>query len=159
MAIRWYDPVTDLAQVHRTMDRLFEQFFGPGGTSTPSPDATAEVPAYQLPLDILDGDDAYMLYASVPGFSPEQVDVTFSDGVLSIVANAPQWQPHGEWLRRERPWGVWVRRLQLPSEVEAGKILASFENGVLTITVPKAARPKPIKIVVGDGKKALPAKS
>jgi HSP20 family protein len=157
MAIRWYDPVGDLAQMQRTMERLFDQCFGPGGTSAANSDTPAQASTYQLPLDILDGDDAYMLYASVPGFTPEQVDVTYSDGVLAIVANAPQWQPQGEWLRRERLWGNWVRRLQLPSEVEAEKIQASFENGVLAISVPKAVRPKPIKIAVGNGKKELAA--
>lgn len=157
MAIRWWDPFGDLGQMHRNMDRVFEQFFGPGGTSQPT--SGDQLPTYYLPLDILETEHAYNLYASVPGFGPEQVEVTFADGLLTVQATAEPVTMQGDWLRRERPYGHWVRRLQLPNEVQADKIEAAFENGVLVVTVPKAERPKPVKIAVGSGKTAIAAKN
>ena len=102
-----------------------------------------------MPVDILETGDAYTLYGSVPGFDPEKVEVTFDDGILTVQATAQPIQAGGTWLRRERPYGSFVRRLQLPTEVQAAKIAATFENGVLTVTVPKAPRPQPVKIPVG----------
>jgi HSP20 family protein len=147
MAIRWWDPMTDLLQTHRMMDRVFEQVFGSGGT-TAAQGAESQTPTYYLPLDILESDEAYVLTASVPGFSPEQVEVSFQDGVLSIQATAEPFVPTGRWVRRERAYGNLVRRLELPQQIEGGKISAAFDNGLLTITVPKAAKPEPVKIAV-----------
>lgn len=155
MAIRWWDPLGDVAQMHRNMDRVFEQFFGPGGSSQAA--TGDQLPTHYLPLDILETEQGYTLYASVPGFAPEQVEVTFADGLLTIQATAQPVTLEGEWLRRERPYGHWVRRLQLPNEVQGDRIEASFDNGVLVVTVPKAERPKPVKIAVGSGKKAIAA--
>jgi HSP20 family protein len=158
MAIRWWDPTGELAQMHRSMDRLFDQFFASGTGSTQA-EPEGRPPTYYLPLDILEADDAYVLYASVPGFSPEQVEVTYTDGVLAIQATTSDWQPKGEWLRRERHWGNWSRKLQLPAEVQPDKIAASFDNGILTVTVPKAAKPQPVKIAVGSGDRTLASKN
>jgi HSP20 family protein len=52
-------------------------------------------------------------------------------------------------IRQERPWGNWSRKLELPKEVDAANISAHFENGVLTVRVPKAARAQPVRIAVG----------
>ena len=143
--IRWWDPSSELAQTHRMMDRLFDSFFGPGGSSSPDEGA---LPTYFMPVDILETDEAYVLEAAVPGFPPEKVEVTYDDGILSITAQAEPVSVNGQWLRRERPHGSLVRKLQLPTEVQSDKIAAGFENGVLSITVPKAARPQPVKIPV-----------
>ena len=81
------------------------------------------------------------------------MDVTFEDGVLGIFVKAAPIERPGRWLRQERPWGSFVRRLEVPSQVETGKITAHFENGELTITIPKTAKPKPVKIEIGTAKK------
>ncbi|GAC1653933.1 MAG: hypothetical protein NVS9B1_04150 [Candidatus Dormibacteraceae bacterium] len=143
---RWWDPSTELAQTHRMMDRLFEGFFGAGGDGT---EGQERLPTYFMPVDILETEDSYTLYGAVPGFDPEKVEVTFDEGILTIQANPQTIPAGGTWLRRERPHGSFVRRLQLPTEVQAAKIAATFENGVLTVTVPKAPRPQPVKIPVG----------
>lgn len=154
--VRWMAP-NDLLSVTRTMDRLFDEFFGPGGTSAPAREqGEATLPTYTLPVDVLDTEDAYVLMAPVPGFAPEAVEVTFDQGVLVISAQAAPMQVQGKWLRQERPYGSWLRRLQLPERVESDRITAGFEHGLLTVTVPKATRPQPVRIPVGSGqKKAL----
>ena len=127
------------------MDRLFEQFFGEqapeGDGATPS--------TYYLPVDVFESDEAYTLVASVPGFKRDQVEITFEDGILSIRARAEEHKAPGRWLRQERPYGSFVRRLEVPQQVETGKITADFEDGLLRVTIPKTAKPQPVKIPIG----------
>lgn len=133
------------------MDRLFEQFFG---ENVPEGNGTNR-PTYYLPVDVFESDEAYTLVASVPGFKQSQVDITFEDGILSIKAAAGDQKAPGRWLRQERPYGSFVRRLEVPQQVETGKISADFENGVLTVTIPKMAKPQPVKIEIGSGNKQV----
>jgi HSP20 family protein len=150
---RWWNPSGDLYAATRAMDRLFDEFFGPGGTSAPQQGLNGgEMPTYQLPVDILETEGSYVLTASVPGFDPSQVEVTFADGVLTILAKAQPEKVTGRWLRTERPHGSFLRKLELPQQVQGEKIAAGFENGLLTVTVPKQAKPEPIKIQVGGQK-------
>jgi len=155
MSITWWSPTSDMRSAHRAMDRLFEQFFGettPDGSGTPRP-------TYYLPVDIFETDQDYTLVASVPGFTQDQVEITFEDGILSIKATAGELKAPGRWLRQERPYGSFVRRLEVPQQVEIGKINAAFDNGVLTITIPKTAKPQPVKIQIGSATQAVTAKA
>lgn len=149
MSITWWSPTTDMRSAHGAMDRLFEQFFG---ESAPEGNG-ANPPTYYLPVDVFESDDAYTLVASVPGFSRDQVEITFEDGILSIKAKVEPHKAPGRWLRQERPYGSFVRRLEVPQQVETGQIRADFEDGVLEITVPKTAKPQPVKIEIGSGGK------
>lgn len=127
------------------MDRLIEQFFG---EQAPESARSETPPTYYLPVDIFENDGAYTLVASVPGFREDQVEVTFEDGILAIKAKAEEHRAPGRWLRQERPYGSFVRRLEVPAQVESSKISAHFESGILTVTIPKTAKPKPVKIEV-----------
>ena len=144
--IRW-SPGTELASLHGAMDRLYEDFFGPsgGGGGQRQPLAT-----YVLPLDIREVESGYEIQAPVPGFTPEDVDITFSENVLKILAQRPEQstQNQGGYLRKEIAHGHYQRSIQLPGDINENDITAAFENGVLTITVPKAPRPQPKKIQV-----------
>ena len=152
--VRLWTP-SDIFQATHAMDRLMDEFFGPGGASAPAGGGDA-LPTYTLPVDILETAEAYVLTAPVAGFAPEQVEVTFAEGVLAISAKAEPLELQGTWLRQERPFGSWQRRLQLPQQVDAEKITAGFEHGLLTVTVPKAARPQPVRIAVGNGSASKP---
>jgi HSP20 family protein len=148
-SIRWWGPNADVLTAARAMDRLFDQFLGPGQGGNQQEDGT---PTYTLPVDILETDDSYVLYASVPGVAAENVDVTFEEGRLTLSARAQPFETQGRWIRQERPWGNWTRRLELPKEVDGSGISAQFENGVLVVTVPKAARVQPVRIPVAGSK-------
>jgi HSP20 family protein len=150
--LRMWSP-GDLSHVTLTMDRLFDEFFGSGGTVAPG-GGKRELPTYTLPVDVVETDAAYILTAPVPGFTPEQVDVTFDQGVLSISAKAEPLQVQGAWIRQERPYGSWLRRLQLPDQVQGDAIEAGCENGLLTVTVPKLPAPAPVRIPIGGKQKA-----
>jgi HSP20 family protein len=100
-----------------------------------------------LPVDIREEDEAYVLKAFVPGLSAEDLNIQVLDDVLTIEGEYGQHE--GEALMSELPVGSFRRALRLPAPLDAEKVEAHIENGVLTLRVPKAetARPKAIKVV------------
>lgn len=104
---------------------------------------------HTLPLDIRQSDDAFEIEASVPGFKPEDVDITFDENVLTIRGTRHEDDViRGAYVRRERNAHSVYRQVGLPAEVKTDEITASFDNGVLTITVPRAQRAQPKRIPV-----------
>lgn len=101
----------------------------------------------RLPLDVVATENAFVLTAYLPGVNPEQVEITFEGEELRIQGEFPQ--AEGELLKRELYHGPFERRLTFNVPVNADAIEASYEQGVLTLRVPKAevARPKQIKVV------------
>jgi HSP20 family protein len=148
--IRW-SPSAELANLHSQMDRLFEDFFG--STPTTGTVRRPTTPTYTLPLDVKETESGYQIQAPVPGFKPEEVEVTFSEGILSIRAQRTEetTQEQGGWLRKEVASGNYQRSLQMPGDIKADDITAEFENGILTVVVPKSPRPQPKKIQVASG--------
>jgi HSP20 family protein len=144
---RWFGPTADLMTATRVIDRMLDQFFGPGSAAGEQEDPGART--YPLPVDVLETDDSFVLYATVAGVPGDNVDVTFEDGVLAISVKAAPFDRQGRLLRQERPWGGWSRKLELPKEVQPDRITADIEHGVLTVTVPKAATAQPVRIPVG----------
>jgi HSP20 family protein len=143
------------------MDRLFEDFFG-HPTATSDDGQRQATPTYVLPLDVKEVDGGYEIQAAVPGFKPQEVEVTFSEGVLTIQAQHSEdsSQRQEGYLRREVSHANYRRAIQLPGDVKEQDITANFENGVLTVRVPKAPRPQPKKIQVsGSSQKELSGKS
>src|SRR5438445_4390171 len=137
----------------RPIDRLFEQFLG--YEAAIREDST---PTYALPLDILETEDAYEIHATVAGVPQDGVEVTLESGMLSIAVRAAPVEVQGTFIRQELPWGNWSRKLELPKEIDPTKIAAQFENGVLRVRVPKAAKAEPVGIAIGGQGKpsALP---
>jgi len=160
MAISRWSPVGELASLHTAMDRLFSDFFGETSVDN---DQDGSRSTWYLPLDIVDAGSSYQVRAAVPGFKPEDVEVTFHDGMLNITARHKEESStkQGKYLRRELRLGNLVRSVQLPSEIRAEEIKATFEVGMLTVEIPKAAVAKPIKIQVSgqSEKKAIEAGS
>jgi HSP20 family protein len=134
------------------MDRLFSDVFG-DSLSRVGGDEGAMMPTLHLPVDIRETDNGYMIEAPVPGFKPEDVEVTFSDGMLTINARRREEreQREGQYLRREIAFGNYQRRIALPADVRAENIRATFDNGVLRVEVPRAERPQPVRIQVQPG--------
>jgi HSP20 family protein len=104
---------------------------------------------HMLPLDIRQTDDTFEIEASVPGFKPEDVDITFDENVLTILGTRREDEVmRGAYVRRERNAHSVYRQVGLPTEVKTDEITASFDNGVLTVTVPRAQRAQPKRIPV-----------
>ena len=142
-ATRWTNADTGLLAGPHQLNHLFEQLLGQGVVRQEN-----GTPAYALPIDIVETADFYQLYATVAGVPQDSVEVTFESGVLSVTVPAAPTEPQGSLIRHERPWGSWSRRLELPKEVDPANIVAEFDNGVLTVRVPKAAKAMPQRIAV-----------
>ncbi len=150
--VRW-NPWTDLFSLHDQMDQLFSQAYR-GEVAARAGNGAAEESWMTLPVDIRQTEQAFTIQASVPGFSPEDVEVTVEDGVLSIRGRLSEGAERREsgWVRRERRLGSFHRQIGMPAEVRAEEISAEFENGVLTITVPRAQKAQPQRIQVTAGR-------
>lgn len=146
--IRW-NPTSELMNLHSEMDRLFNEMghgFGLGRRLTDNGGAATGF----LPLDIERTDSALVVQAPVPGYTPEEVSVTVDSGILTIEAQRRQQaeQKERNWIRQESFTGRLYRQIALGEGVNGDQARASFQNGVLTITVPLTQRPEPKKIPV-----------
>jgi HSP20 family protein len=113
----------------------------------------SNVPTWRdLPLDIADGDEALTITAALPGLSAEDVEIAIHDGVLAIKTKTEtETDEDSKYYMRERCTCSFQRAVRLPVEVDEDKAEARFDNGILTLTLPKveAAQPKRIAISAG----------
>ncbi len=125
------------------LDRLFDGVLSP---RTDESVATMWTPR----IDLAESDEAYRLEVDVPGMSREDINISFHDQMLSVSGErkSDSKKENGEYVRVERQYGNFYRSFTLPKSVDADKIAAQYENGVLIITVPKAEESKPRRIDV-----------
>ena len=134
------DPFGDL-------DRITEQLFRNGRQSA-------------MPLDAYRKDDHFVVHFDLPGVDPESIDLTVEKNVLTVAAKR-QWQRDEsvQVVASERPQGTFTRQLFLGDSLDADRIEATYEHGVLTVSLPVAEKAKPRKVAVnagtGDGKKSI----
>ena len=108
---------------------------------------------YWVPsMDAWETEQAFVVQVDLPGLTPEQVDVSFDRNLLTVRGTRSDTIPTDKGEKRvffvERSPGSFSRTLRFPQYVEASKIDAKFENGVLTVTVPKSEAAKPRKITI-----------
>jgi HSP20 family protein len=129
------------------MDRLFGDFFGPRVM-------TWEPAELGFALDVYETDDVLVVKGALPGVRPEEVDISVTDGVLTIKGETKSEEENKDenYHRRELRYGAFSRSVALPTRVDHDKAEAKFENGMLTISLPKAeeVKPKSIKIAAHD---------
>ena len=148
---RWY-PFLELRRFH---NRLYRPWLGsnPAGTTA---NYGADGREWSIPLDIVQEEDKYVLRASLPGIAPENIEVSIDHGVLTIKgrteAEAEDQQEDGSYMVRERRSGSFSRSLRLPESVDADQAKPNFDNGVLTITLPKveSKKAKHLTVTVGE---------
>jgi len=103
-------------------------------------------------LDVMETPEEFTVKMALPGWKPEDVEVTVENGVLTLRGEWKQAEERRDdksrWLQREIRYSSFERSIHLPTEVEADKATAMFENGMLTLTIPKAEVIKQIKITV-----------
>lgn len=143
---RW-EPFRDIVSLREAMDRLFEEsFVRPwGGRLAPTMRATLAVDMYETEEDVV-------VKAALPGIDPDDVDVSVTGNTLTIKGQtrAEEEVKEENYICRERTFGAYSRSLRLPLTVEADKAEAEYENGVLTLRLPKVeeAKPKAIEVKV-----------
>lgn len=102
-----------------------------------------------MPMDLCKIDDHYILTADLPGVDPGSVDVDVDNGTLTLSAQRTAASSDAmQWLTNERFFGSYRRQLSLGEGVDTARISATYENGVLTVTISLAERAKPRKIDV-----------
>ena len=102
-------------------------------------------------VDILKAKDHYRMIVELPGLSEKDFSLEVDNRVLTIKGNRPEPElKDARWIRQERAYGEFLRRFQLPEEVETEKIEAKFKNGILEIHLPirQSSKPKEIRIEV-----------
>jgi len=139
MAVLRFDPF-------RELDRMTEQLLG-------APAGSPRAPRF-MPMDLYRSGDHYVLHADLPGVDPGSVDVSVDNGTLTIRAQRSSRTEDGvEWLASERFTGTYMRQIALGDGIDADRISATYENGVLTLSLPLAEKAKPRRIdisVTGD---------
>jgi HSP20 family protein len=136
-------PFGELLSLRQAMDRLFEDsFVRPPGWGSGSLDG------FGLPVDVSMTAEELVIEAQLPGVKLEDVDITVENGRLTIRAEtgAERSEDNGDFLIREIRRGSFNRTLNLPSGLEPDKAAATFEDGILTLRIPKAEEVKPRQI-------------
>ena len=140
--IRW-EPAREMMTLREAMDRLFDDAFtrplafNGGGAATPA-------------IDMYQTNDDVVVKAAIPGFKAEDVEINITGDVLTMHGEMRQEDETQEksWQMREHRWGAFERSVVLPTQVVTDKARAEFEDGILTITLPKAEESRPKTITV-----------
>jgi len=134
--IRW-EPAREMMTLREAMDRLFDDAF----TRPLSLRDAWSVPA----IDMYQTDDEIVVKAALPGIKADEVQINITGEVLTLKGEMKHEEEKKEkaWHMREQRWGSFERSVVLPTDVVADKTKAEFENGILTITLPKAEEVKP----------------
>jgi HSP20 family protein len=161
MVTRW-SPFNEALSLRDAMNQLFETSF-----VRPSYFAAGTSGWQGFPMNIYEREDNLIVEALLPGISPEDVQVSVDQGMLTIGATRHSWQPEEgkeqkqSWYLHEIVPGQFKRSLSLPFPVDADQAQATYVNGVLTLTLPKseAARPKRIQVQTGSQQQITAGKS
>lgn len=139
-------PALDGGSFERRISRLFNDVLGNLDWQYRDSAAASWVP----PVDIVEEKDAIRMVAELPGVKPENVKISLENNLLTIQGNKEQVaEERSERVHRyERTYGTFERSFTLPASVDADKIQASYEHGVLTVTLPKVEKAKPRQIAV-----------
>jgi len=136
-----------VATLQRQMNRLFEDFFGRGFSMEAFGRET-----WDIALDVSENGNSVLVKAEIPGVDPKEVDISISGDVLTIRGQKKEEKEEkGKTYHRiERSYGSFSRSVLLPAPIDADKVEAKYDKGVLEITMPKKAEAKtrPIQIEV-----------
>lgn len=142
--MRW-EPFREMMSLRDAMDKLFEDSF-----VRPSRLLWPVLGRGELPIDMYQTDNDVVVKTSIPGLKPEEVDISITGDTLTIKGEHKEEKEAKEqdYFCKELRYGAFSRSVTIPVPVKAEKAEATFENGMLTITLPKAeqAKPKQIKV-------------
>lgn len=156
MAIqRWY-PYT-YGRWPEAMERLRRGFHAPESERSEH----GEHERWAIPIDVVEEEGSVVVRASVPGIAPEDIEVTIDGEVLTIKGETKSESEarEGGYVRRERRSGSFARTLRLSETLDREGVQPRYENGVLTVTIPRleAAKPRRLAVAVGGDEAASEA--
>ena len=145
MVLQRWDPIFDF---RRTMNRHRR--------ATGLAHLDNEKREWAIPLDVVEEEDELLVRASIPGVKVDDIDVSIENRVLTIKAETKSEAEHkeGGYLVRERRTGSFLRSLRLPESVDSDKAKTSYNDGVLTVNLPKAESKKAKHLKIEAGKES-----
>ncbi|HTO91683.1 MAG TPA: Hsp20/alpha crystallin family protein [Candidatus Sulfotelmatobacter sp.] len=135
-------PTTGARWLRNEMDRLFDRVWDGDEFST--------MGEWAPRMDVSETPDALTARIEIPGIEPKDVQVLIEHDVLTVKGEKHEEaeQKSEKYLRLERGYGAFTRSVRLPAPVEANKVVATFKNGLLVITMPKAAEAKGVTVPI-----------
>ena len=154
MTMQRWDPFRELRRMEQRMSRLWPLAWAEEGEQQ-----------WYVPMDVIEKPEKIVVKASLPGFDAGDIKVSFENGLLTLRGEMEEEREkeEGQYLLRERQYGTMFRAVRLPESVDPDQAETEFDNGVLTITFPKAgsevaARPtglpgqaEHVLVMPGDG--------
>jgi len=134
---------TDVNQMQKVFDRFIDHWRGGSAGDT-------SLSALMPVVDVVERENSFDIQLELPGVSKEDVRITVNNGVLTVKGekHAEEEKKGDNYYRMERAYGTFQRSFTLPTSVSSDKIEASYDNGVLHISLPKAEEAKPKEIQV-----------
>jgi HSP20 family protein len=137
-------PWTGMTGLRKEMDQMFERFLEPMWREMPA------LGDWEPTVDVSEDTEAVTVKAELPGVDQKDIDVSLHDGMLTIKGekHAEKEEKDKRQHRMERSYGAFFRSFRLPAAVQADKVTATFKDGVVTITLPKAPEAKGTSIPI-----------
>jgi HSP20 family protein len=151
----------DFVLLRDAMRQMLQESFVPSGGSRYGWSNGSQAMTWSLPLDVYATPEEAIVIAAVPGMSPENLEITYTQNTLTLSGSVPsaaesEQGQNATWYLHELWSGQFQRTVTLPFEVDAAQAQATFEHGIVRITLPKAewAKPQKIAIKAGSGQQA-----
>jgi HSP20 family protein len=143
--IRW-NPLKEMVTLRDRMNRLFDDSLFRSDRRNEETEMGVWLPA----VDVFEKEDQLVIKAELPGMDKKDISLDFKDGVLTLsgVRKSENEVKEDNFYRREMSYGKFVRSFSLPADSDADQIKAEFQNGLLTVEVPKPERHQPKQIKV-----------
>ena len=139
---RW-NPFEELTGLHREMDRVFGHYVGDERAGTPA----AWIPATEIGSD----EDGWKIRVALPGIDPQDVHIDLHGNTLTISGERTRTETNGQGRTSEFRYGRFERAFTLPANVDAEKVVAGYDNGMLELNLPLAEAARPRRIAIGTG--------
>lgn len=148
MAIVRWEPLRELTTLQNEVNRLFGSVF-----DTPVQSNGGTLRRWMPAMDLVEGDEHFVLRADLPGLAEDDVNIEVEDRVLTVSGErkSEHTEKKDGYQRVERAFGSFSRSLTLPEGVDGDAITANFDRGVLEVRIPKPEQRKPRKIAIGVG--------
>jgi len=147
-----WDPFKEMEEMHKQMEQMFQGAFGRFNAS-PKFNAFSQGLSFNPTMDIEEHDNQYIVRMDIPGADSSKINVSIEDRILTISGTREeeinQQGANAKQLRSERRLGQFERVMTLPGPVKQSEMKANYENGVLTVTIPKddtSSKSKTIKV-------------
>ena len=149
MAIVRWEPLREFSTLQNEMNRLFNTVF-----DAPTPGNGGTLRRWMPAMDLVETADHFVLRADLPGLTEDDVTLEFEDGTLTVSGERKsEHEAKGEgYYRVERAFGSFSRSLTLPQGIDPEAVTASFDRGVLEVSIPKPEEKKPRRIEIGGQK-------